>query len=320
MSAMPASRRTRRWPTSPCCWRSAGSELGHIAKIVVYLTDIRYREAVYRSMGKWLKGVFPCSTGLVVTALARPEWVVEIDATAVIPEGYKPKKKSEEMTFSIAARCVDTGMFGIAVSSSSPAVAARCAHARAGVGAFGTQNITDPRLGPQGLDLMAKGASAEQAIATLKQSAPHIAFRQLIAVDANGKAAAHSGDHTLGTHATAQALNVVAAGNLLRDEEIPAKMVAAFQRAQGHLGGTAADGDGGGDCCRRRRGTGALRRPADRARRALAGRRSARRLVRWRSDRGAAETVGHLQAAAGGLRHARAQSHGAPSFGVPGDK
>jgi uncharacterized Ntn-hydrolase superfamily protein len=61
------------------------------------------------------------------------------------------------MTFSIAARCVDTGMFGIAVSSSSPAVAARCAHARAGVGAFGTQNITDPRLGPQGLDLMAKG-------------------------------------------------------------------------------------------------------------------------------------------------------------------
>jgi uncharacterized Ntn-hydrolase superfamily protein len=133
------------------------------------------------------------------------------------------------MTFSIAARCVDTGMFGIAVSSSSPAVAARCAHARAGVGAFGTQNITDPRLGPQGLDLMAKGASAEQAIATLKQSAPHIA------VDAQGGTAAHSGDRMLGTHATAQTLNAVAAGNLLRDEEIPAKMVAAFQRAQGHL-------------------------------------------------------------------------------------
>jgi enamine deaminase RidA (YjgF/YER057c/UK114 family) len=70
----------------------SGSELGHIVKIVVYLTDIRYREAVYRSMGKWLKGVFPVSTGLVVHALARPEWVVEIDATAVIPEGYKPKK------------------------------------------------------------------------------------------------------------------------------------------------------------------------------------------------------------------------------------
>jgi uncharacterized Ntn-hydrolase superfamily protein len=139
------------------------------------------------------------------------------------------------MTFSIAARCVDTGMLGIAVSSSSPAVAARCAHARAGVGAFGTQNITDPRLGPQGLDLMAKGASAEQAIATLQRSAPHIAFRQLIAVDANGGTATHSGDRTLGTHATAQVLNAVAAGNLLKDAEIPAKMVAAFQRAQGHL-------------------------------------------------------------------------------------
>ena len=140
------------------------------------------------------------------------------------------------MTFSIAARCVDTVMLGIAVSSSSPAVAARCAHARAGVGAFGTQNITDPRLGPAGLDLMAKGAGAEQAIAALKQSAPHIAFRQLIAVDSKGGTAAHSGDHTLGTHATAQAMNVVAAGNLLSHEEIPAKMVAAFQRAQGHLG------------------------------------------------------------------------------------
>jgi uncharacterized Ntn-hydrolase superfamily protein len=140
------------------------------------------------------------------------------------------------MTFSIAARCTDTGMFGIAVSSSSPAVAARCAHARAGVGAFGTQNITDPRLGPAGLDLMAKGASAEQAIAALKQTAPHIAFRQLIAVDGKGGTAAHSGERTLGTFATAQALNVVAAGNLLSDAEIPAKMVAAFQRAQGHLG------------------------------------------------------------------------------------
>jgi enamine deaminase RidA (YjgF/YER057c/UK114 family) len=64
----------------------AGSELGHICRIVVYLTDIRYREAVYLEMGKWLAGVFPCSTGLVVEALARPEWVVEIEVTAVIPD------------------------------------------------------------------------------------------------------------------------------------------------------------------------------------------------------------------------------------------
>lgn len=64
----------------------AGSELGDIVKIVIYLTDARYRDAVYPVVGKWLKGVFPVSTGIVVTALARPEWVVEIDATAVIPE------------------------------------------------------------------------------------------------------------------------------------------------------------------------------------------------------------------------------------------
>jgi enamine deaminase RidA (YjgF/YER057c/UK114 family) len=64
----------------------AGSDLSHICKIVVYLTDVRYRETVYQAMGKWLKGVYPVSTGVIVTGLARPEWVVEIDATAVIPE------------------------------------------------------------------------------------------------------------------------------------------------------------------------------------------------------------------------------------------
>ena len=64
----------------------AGSELGHICRVVIYLTDIRHREAVYQEMGAWLKGVFPCSTGLVVSAHARPEWLVEIEVTAVIPD------------------------------------------------------------------------------------------------------------------------------------------------------------------------------------------------------------------------------------------
>ena len=65
----------------------AGSELDHICRIQVYITDPRYREDVYRVVGRWLKGVYPVSTGLVVQALARPEWVMEIEATAVIPEG-----------------------------------------------------------------------------------------------------------------------------------------------------------------------------------------------------------------------------------------
>ncbi|MGL1733485.1 RidA family protein, partial [Vibrio parahaemolyticus] len=60
----------------------AGSKLDHICKITIYLVDPRYREPVYRTVGKWLKGVYPVSTGIVVSALARPEWLVEIDATA----------------------------------------------------------------------------------------------------------------------------------------------------------------------------------------------------------------------------------------------
>ncbi len=64
----------------------AGSCMDHVCRIVVYLTDIRYRDEVYQEMGKWMKGVFPCSTGIVVPALARPEWIVEIEVTAVIPE------------------------------------------------------------------------------------------------------------------------------------------------------------------------------------------------------------------------------------------
>jgi len=63
----------------------AGGDLSHICRVVVYLIDIRYREDVYREMGLWLKGVFPVSTGLVVSALARPEWLVEIEATGMIP-------------------------------------------------------------------------------------------------------------------------------------------------------------------------------------------------------------------------------------------
>ena len=66
--------------------KEAGSCMDHVCRIVVYLVDIRYREEVYQEMGKWLKGVYPCSTGLVVPALARPDWLVEIEVTAVIPD------------------------------------------------------------------------------------------------------------------------------------------------------------------------------------------------------------------------------------------
>ncbi|MYM55269.1 RidA family protein [Thalassovita mangrovi] len=64
----------------------AGGEMAHLCKVVVYLTDVRHREAVYRTMGEYIKGIHPVSTGVVVTALARPDWLVEIDATFVIPD------------------------------------------------------------------------------------------------------------------------------------------------------------------------------------------------------------------------------------------
>jgi uncharacterized Ntn-hydrolase superfamily protein len=135
------------------------------------------------------------------------------------------------MTFSLVARCPRTGRFAVAVASSSPAVAARCAHARAVVGAVTTQNITDPRLGPRGLDLLALGANAEQASAVLRQTAPHVEFRQFALIDRQGGTACFSGRHVLGVHAEAQGRDVVSAGNLLANTGVPGAIVAAFESA-----------------------------------------------------------------------------------------
>lgn len=134
------------------------------------------------------------------------------------------------MTFSITARCPASGMFGIAISSSSPAVAARCAHLRAGVGAVASQNITDPRLGKRGLDLMAAGASAEAALESLRAS-PFIDFRQLALVDSAGRTAALSGAGALGIHAIVEGGGAVCAGNLLAGHDVPQAMMAAFEAA-----------------------------------------------------------------------------------------
>jgi uncharacterized Ntn-hydrolase superfamily protein len=141
------------------------------------------------------------------------------------------------MTFSIAARCAQTGMLGIAVSSSSPAVAARCAYARAQIGAVGSQNITDPTLGPRLLDLMALGATAPDAVRIVSGSAPHIAFRQLLAVDAGGRTGVFSGSNTLGKYAAAEGDGAAAAGNLLRSKVVPERMLSAFAGSTGALGG-----------------------------------------------------------------------------------
>jgi uncharacterized Ntn-hydrolase superfamily protein len=140
------------------------------------------------------------------------------------------------MTFSIAARCARTGMFGVAVSSSSPAVAARCAHTRAGVGAVASQNIPDPSLGARALDLMRLGASASQAIDVLRSSTDFMKYRQLLVVDVRGQSAIHTGSDALGVRSEAKDENVACGGNLLADVRVPAEMVAAFLASEGHLG------------------------------------------------------------------------------------
>lgn len=127
-------------------------------------------------------------------------------------------------------------MFGMAISSSSPAVAARCAYARAGVGAVASQNITDPRLGPMTLDLIEQGLSAETAVGEVTGKTSDIDYRQLLAIDVRGQTAIHSGKKVLGHWNEARGIDVASGGNLLANKDIPAAIVAAFARSKGHLG------------------------------------------------------------------------------------
>ena len=158
------------------------------------------------------------------------------------------------MTFSLVARCEETGMFGMAIASSSPAVAARCAYARAGVGAVASQNVTDPTLGPLALDLMQGGMSASEAIAGVRDLGKFIEYRQVLAVDRQGRTAIHSGPKSLGIWTQAEAPNVASGGNLLANERVPQAIVDGYRAATGHIGdrliaamraGLAAGGEAG---------------------------------------------------------------------------
>ena len=158
------------------------------------------------------------------------------------------------MTFSLVARCAETGMFGLAISSSSPAVAARCAYARAGVGAVASQNVTDPLLGPLALDLMENGMSAVEAIEHVCEQGKFIEYRQVLVVDKAGKTAIYSGPNSLGIWTQAQGADVASGGNMLANDRVPQAMVDSFLASSGHLGdrlisamraGLAAGGDAG---------------------------------------------------------------------------
>lgn len=133
------------------------------------------------------------------------------------------------MTFSIAGRCERTGMLGTAITTSSIAVGGRCTYARARLGAVLTQHRTDPRLGPLGLELLENGCTASDTVAALVASTPHIAWRQLAVIDAQGGTAHYSGSKITSIRNGVAGRDCVAVGNILRSEAVPGAMLAAFE-------------------------------------------------------------------------------------------
>lgn len=139
------------------------------------------------------------------------------------------------MTFSVVARCAETGQLGIAISSSSIAVGARCPWLRPGVGAVASQNITLPALGPATLDLLEQGLAPSDALAAALDPHSHSEYRQLTVIDNAGRTAHFSGAQTLGIHRALSGEQCVAAGNMLANPEVIDAMVQAFERATGPL-------------------------------------------------------------------------------------
>ena len=134
------------------------------------------------------------------------------------------------MTFSVAGFCKRTGMVGVSITSSSICVASRCPWVCAGVGAASTQNITDPSLGNEMLDLIAKGSSPEQAVQMVTKGRKFINYRQLTVIDIKGRSASFTGSETLGTNAVVRGDDCIAAGNLLVSTEVPQAMTNSFSK------------------------------------------------------------------------------------------
>ena len=133
------------------------------------------------------------------------------------------------MTFSITGHCARTDMFGVAITTSSICVGSRCPHARAGVGAVATQNITDPTLAERVFERLAAGDAAPEAVATVMDGRANADYRQLAVVDRAGRTGHFTGAHILGTNRVVEGDHCLAAGNLLSSVEVPAAMLAGFE-------------------------------------------------------------------------------------------
>ena len=136
------------------------------------------------------------------------------------------------MTFSLVAKCEKTNMFGVAISSSSPAVASRCVYTRSGVGAVASQNVTDPTLGVKTLDYIQKGLSAKEAVEEVKRNSQFLEYRQILAIDKNGQTANHTGANSLGIWAEYTGKNVISGGNLLANKMYQEKLYMVLRTKQ----------------------------------------------------------------------------------------
>src|SRR2546430_2000273 len=136
-------------------------------------------------------------------------------------------------TFSIAARCARTGMFGVAVSTAVPGVGSLCPFAKAGVGAVATQSWVNPYLGIDGLRLLAQGQSAKAALERLVSEDPGRDVRQVGLVDRKGDSAAWSGPECVPWFGHLTGPNFSAQGNMLVREETVRAMAEAFRRTEG---------------------------------------------------------------------------------------
>ena len=134
------------------------------------------------------------------------------------------------MTFSLVGMCRRTGMFGAAVTTSNMNVGTRCPYAKAGVGAVLTQNRTDNRLGPQGIELLTDGKSAPNVIEALTADNPTIGWRQLAVIDREGGTGFYHGDKITSIHAGAEGDGCCDIGNIIRNDKVPSKMIEAFER------------------------------------------------------------------------------------------
>lgn len=137
------------------------------------------------------------------------------------------------MTYSIIARCPQTGAFGGAIGTSALAVGNRCLRVAHGRGAFLSQHRTDARLGDKGMALLAAGATAAEAVAGVVTGVPGIQWRQLAALDADGRSAVHHGDRMYSIYTDSAGDGCVAIGNILANDHVTAAMVAAFAAAAG---------------------------------------------------------------------------------------